>query len=345
MTDRQALLQPSVRQSSRGGRRLMAVAALLLRSGPLIILCVLVVVLSLLSPVFLSVRNFQNIGSATAFIAIIAAGQFVVILVRGLDLSVGAVVALGPIVGLLVAGPDNWPLMIVVAVAVGVLVGMINGLIVVKGRIANPIIVTVATLGAFRGLALLLSNGEVKVGVPPAIRWLGGGFVGPVPVPALVAAGIAIVLYVATRRTLWGRWLYAVGGNPEGARRVGISTDRTTISAFAVCAALAALSGFVVAGRTNAIDPSAGTLSELDAITAVVIGGASLSGGRGSVVNVMIGALILGVIRNGLNLLAVSSFYQLIVIGILVLGALEIDVLRRIVDERIRVRHAGEGDP
>ena len=323
----------------------MDAAALLLRSGPLIILCLLVVLLSTLSPVFFSVRNFQNVGSATAFIAIIAAGQFVVILVRGLDLSVGAVVALAPVCGMIVAGSDNWPLMIAVAITVGVLVGLANGVIVVKGRIANPIIVTVATLGVFRGLALLISNGEVKVGVPDAIRWLGGGFVGPIPVPALVAVGIAILLYVATRRTLWGRWLYAVGGNPEGARRVGISADKTTISAFAVCAALAAISGFVVAGRTNAVDPTAGTLSELDAITAVVIGGASLSGGRGSVINVMIGALILGVIRNGLNLLAVSSFYQLIAIGLLVLVALEIDVLRRIVDERIRVRHAGEGEP
>jgi ribose transport system permease protein len=332
---------PRARAPQRSGERLLSLASRLLAAGPLITLGLLITVLSVLSPVFLTLQNFQNVGSATAFIAIIAAGQFVVILVRGLDLSVGAVVALSAVMGAAVAGLDDWLGMVVVAIATGLCVGLANGVIVVKGRISNPIIVTVATLGVIRGVALLVSNGEVEVGVPPEIRWLGGGFIGPIPVPVAMAAGVAVLLFVATRGTRWGQWLYAVGGNPEGARRVGISTGRVTISAFMLCSGLAALAGLLVAGRTNAIDPTAGALAELDAITAVVIGGASLAGGRGSVINVVIGALILGFIRNGLNLLAVSSFYQLILIGLLVLVALEIDVLRRIVDERLRVSQAG----
>jgi ribose transport system permease protein len=335
---------PLARAPTRPRERLLPLASRLLAAGPLITLGLLIAVLTFLSPVFLTLQNFQNVGSATAFIAIIAAGQFVVILVRGLDLSVGAVVALSAVVAAAVAGLDAWLGMIVVAIVTGLCVGFTNGVIVVKGRISNPIIVTVATLGVIRGVALLVSNGEVEVGVPPEIRWLGGGFIGPVPVPVAVATVVAVLLLVATRGTRWGQWLYAVGGNPEGARRVGISTGRVTISAFMLCSGLAALAGLLVAGRTNAIDPTAGALAELDAITAVVIGGASLAGGRGSVINVVIGALILGFIRNGLNLLAVSSFYQLILIGLLVLLALEIDVLRRIVDERLRVRQAGESD-
>jgi ribose transport system permease protein len=335
-------VEPLAHAPSRSRERLLPLASRLLAAGPLITLGLLIAVLSILSPVFLTLQNFQNVGSATAFIAIIAAGQFVVILVRGLDLSVGAVVALSAVVAAAVAGLDAWLGMIVVAILTGLCVGFANGVIVVKGRISNPIIVTVATLGVIRGVALLVSNGEVEVGVPPEIRWLGGGFIGPIPVPVAVAAAVAVLLFVATRGTRWGQWLYAVGGNPEGARRVGISTGRVTISGFMVCSGLAALAGLLVAGRTNAVDPTAGALAELDAITAVVIGGASLAGGRGSVINVVIGALILGFIRNGLNLLAVSSFYQLILIGLLVLLALEIDVLRRIVDERLRVRQAGE---
>lgn len=320
-----------------------ALALRTLQSGPLLILALLVLVMTLLSPYFLTGRNLTNLGFQTAIVGVLALGQLLVILTRGIDLSVGSVVALAGVVGGIVAGgtassaSGSHGLFVVLAMAgCGLGVGAINGIVLVAGRVMNPFIVTLGMLSIVRGAALVISNAETVTGMPPVVQDLGTGLIGPVPVPAVLVGGLAVVTWIVLARTQWGRWIYAVGGNPDAARRVGIPVNRVLLSVFAVCGLAAGIAGLLVAGRTNAGAPTAGQLLELDAITAVVIGGASFFGGRGSVPNVVAGALIIGVIRNGLNLLDVTPFWQSIAIGALVILSLEIDVVRGHLEQRLR---------
>lgn len=325
----------------------MSLSLRLVQTGPLLILALVVVVMSGLSPFFLTERNITNLGFQTSIVAVLALGQLLVILTRGIDLSVGSVVALGGVVGGIVAGgaaggsaSSHGALVLVTMIACGAGVGLLNGTILIGGRVMNPFIVTLGMLSIVRGAALVISDAETATGMPPAVQTMGTGLIGPVPVPAVLVAGIACVAWVMLTRTQWGRWIYAVGGDPEAARRVGIPVNRVLLSVYVLCGATAGVAAVLVAGRTNAASPIAGQLLELDAITAVVIGGASFFGGRGSVFNVIAGALIIGVIRNGLNLLDVTPFWQSIAIGVLVITSLEIDVLRARLEERLRVAHA-----
>jgi ribose transport system permease protein len=317
------------------------------QTGPVLILALVVVVMSGLSPYFLTERNITNLGFQTSIVAVLALGQLLVILTRGIDLSVGAVVALGGVVGGLVAGGTaggstsaHGALVIVAMVACGAAVGLTNATILIGGRVMNPFIVTLGMLSIVRGLALVISDAQTATGMPPAVQTMGTGLIGPLPVPAVVVAALALVAWVMLTRTQWGRWIYAVGGDPDAARRVGIPVDRVLLSVYVLCGAAAGVAAVLVAGRTNAGSPTAGQLLELDAITAVVIGGASFFGGRGSVSNVIAGALIIGVLRNGLNLLDVTPFWQSIAIGVLVIASLELDVLRGRLEERLRVAQA-----
>jgi ribose transport system permease protein len=186
----------------------------------------------------------------------------------------------------------------------------------------------------------VISDAQTATGMPEAVQTMGTGLIGPLPVPAVLVAALALVAWLMLTRTQWGRWIYAVGGDPDAARRVGIPVDRILMSVYILCGATAGIAAVLVAGRTNAASPIAGQLLELDAITAVIIGGASLFGGRGNVFNVIAGALIIGVIRNGLNLLDVTPFWQSIAIGVLVIASLELDVLRGRLEDRLRVAHA-----
>jgi ribose transport system permease protein len=215
-----------------------------------------------------------------------------------------------------------------------------NGAVLVGGRVMNPFIVTLGTLGIARGLALVISDGETRTGLPHVVDTLGSGTLAGIPVPVLLVAGLALAVGTLLGRTQWGRWIYAVGGNPEAARRAGIPADRVLLSVYALCGLLAGIAGILVAGRTDSASPQAGQLLELDSITAVIIGGASFLGGRGRVLNVLAGALIIGVIRNGLDLLGVSPFWQLIAVGVLVIVSLELDVLRGRLERRLRTRAA-----
>jgi ribose transport system permease protein len=300
-----------------------------------------------LSPFFLTERNITNLGFQTSIVAVLALGQLLVILTRGIDLSVGAVVALGGVVGGMVAGgsvggasSSNGALVLLTMVACGAGVGLLNGTILIAGRVMNPFIVTLGMLSIVRGVALVVSDAQTVTGMPDAVRAMGTGMVGPLPAPTVLVAALAVAAWVMLTRTQWGRWIYAVGGHPDAARRVGIPVDRVLLSVYVLCGLLAGIAAILVAGRTNAGSPTAGQLIELDAITAVIIGGASFFGGRGSVLNVIAGALIIGVIRNGLNLLDVTPFWQSIAIGTLVIASLELDVLRGRLEERLRVAHA-----
>jgi ribose transport system permease protein len=320
----------------------MTLALGLVQLGPAFILVVLMTVLSLLSPYFLTVRNMQNLGAQTAIVCALALGQLLVIVVRGVDVSVGSVIALTVVIAgrLMDAGNENGLLHIATFLLVGACVGAVNGLLIVKGGIPQPLIVTVATLGVARGMALLISGGQEHIGMSPLVETAGNGVFYGIPVPVILVLAVTLLLGLFTLRTQWGRWIYAVGGNPDAAAWLGVPRDRVVMSAYIICGTTAGFAGLIYAGRTDAASPLAGAGMELDAITAVIIGGASLFGGRGHVVTVILGALIIGAIRNGLNLMNVSPFWEAIAIGVSILLALELDVLRRLVETRLRARAA-----
>ncbi|MCU1391015.1 MAG: transporter permease [Ilumatobacteraceae bacterium] len=330
------------RQAGGDGRyRLLQAALRVIRLGPVLILLGLVVAMWRLSPVFLTTGNAGNVLSQSAAIAVLAVGQLLVILTRGIDLSVGSTIALASVVGAIVFrhGADG-VVVIVVMLAVGATVGFVNGGVYVWGRLPHPFIITLATLSAARGLALQLSGGQPKRGVTSVVRSLGGGSLRWIPYSAFLVIGVSLVVAIILARLVWGRWIYATGGNPEAARRTGVPVKSVLISVYALCGLLAGVAAIITSGRLNAGSPTSGNLAELDSIAAVIIGGASFLGGRGTVMNALIGALMIGVIRNGMNLLDVNAFLQPIVIGAVIVLAVETDVVRARLEDRFRVRRA-----
>lgn len=324
-------------------RQLHLVRALLavLRLGPVLILAVLLGVLSLLSPVFATTGNLGNVLSQTAVIAVLAVGQLLVILTRGIDLSVGSTLALASVVGALVfAATGGGVLSVLATLGAGLAVGAVNGTGYVFGRLPHPFIITLATLSIARGAALGLSGGQPVQGVPAVVEAIGGESVGWVPVSTVLVAAVAVVAAVLLTRVVWGRWIYAVGGNPEGARRAGIPQRAVLVSVYLFSGLLAGVAAIITAGRLGAGSPTFGDLAELDSIAAVVIGGASFLGGRGHVGHALVGALMIGVIRNGMNLLDIEAYIQLIVIGVVIVVAVESDVVRGRLEERFRVLRA-----
>ncbi|MES0150280.1 ABC transporter permease [Mesorhizobium sp. M0012] len=324
-----------------GRRDHLSILLWLLQAGPIIILVTLVVAFGLLAPHFLSVRNLQNLLAQSAIVCALGLGQFLVILVRGVDVSVGSVIALSVVTVATLTGVDQpSSVALVIYPLVGLIVGLINGFLIVKGGIPQPLVVTVAMLGIVAGVALLISGGNTLVGVSPAVHWLANGKMSGIPAGALTVLVLAGLFWVMLRRTQWGRWLYAVGGNPDVAQWVGLPRDRLIMSAYAICGTTAGIAGMLYHGRTGSASPLSGIGYELDAITAVVVGGASLFGGRGSITNVLFGALIIATIRSGLQQLDVSPFWSSVAIGIGILLALELDVLRKHIETRIRTLRA-----
>jgi ribose transport system permease protein len=321
--------------------QLLRAALLLIRAGPAVILLGLVAVMSLLSPVFLTTGNAGNVLAQSAVIALLAVGQLLVILTRGIDLSVGSTLALSAVVGALVFAevPSGWAV-VAAMLATGVAVGAVNGVVYVWGRLPHPFIVTLATLSIARGLALWLSGGQPKQGMPEAVQDVGGKSVGWLPYSTFLVLAVALLVAFGCARVVWGRWIYAVGGNPEAARRTGIPVNAVLCSVYVLSGLTAGFAAVVTAGRLDAGSPTFGQLAELDSIAAVVIGGASFLGGRGTVVNALVGALMIGVIRNGMNLLNVDAFLQPIVIGVVIVLAVELDVLRGWLERRFRVLRA-----
>ena len=318
---------------------------LTLRAGPALILLLLVVIVSLTTPVFFTTRNIGNVFSQTSVIAVLALGQLLVIVTRGIDLSVGSTVALSGVVGAIVYGDTGSSLLSIGAIlGTGIAVGCANGLIFVYGRVPHPFIVTLATLSIVRGLALWAANGTLIPGMPPVVQTIGGGSINWIPYSIFVVIALALVCLLLTTRMVWGRWLYAVGGNPEAARRSSIPTRRVLVTVYVISGFAAGVAGLLTAGLIDGGSPTAGDLAELDSIAAVIIGGAAFAGGRGNVGNALVGAFTIGVIRNALNLHNVDPFYQLMAIGVVVLLAVEADVLRGYVEGRVRVlqgtRHA-----
>jgi ribose transport system permease protein len=294
---------------------------------------------ALSTPLFMTTGNIGNVLDASATIAVLGIGQLLVIITRGIDLSVGSTVALGSVVGgILFEHHAGGALVLAGMLAVGGAVGMANGLMFVYGRIPHPFIVTLASLSVVRGLALVLSHGEPKFGMPSAVVFLGGESIGWLPHSAFVVAAMAVLGAVLLGKLVWGRWIYAVGGNLDAARRTGIPCNRVIVSVYVLSGLAAGVAAVLTAGRTASGSPNFGNLAELDSIAAVIIGGAAFAGGRGQVGNALVGALTIGVIRNVLNLRDVDAFYQMIVIGVAILIAVEVDVIRGRAEERFRVR-------
>ncbi|MFB7645447.1 substrate-binding domain-containing protein [Streptomyces sp. NPDC056084] len=314
-------------RTGRGGAQ--GLRRLLLDNGALSALVVLVAALALLSGDFLTTQNLLNVGVQAAVTAILAFGVTFVIVSAGIDLSVGSVAALSATVLAWSATSEGVPvwLAVLMAVATGIACGLVNGVLVSYGKLP-PFIATLAMLSVGRGLSLVISQGS-PIAFPDSVSHLGDTLGGWLPVPVLVMIGAGLLTALVLSRTYIGRSMYAIGGNEEAARLSGLRVKRQKLVIYALSGLFAAVAGIVLASRLSSAQPQAAQGYELDAIAAVVIGGASLSGGVGKASGTLIGALILAVLRNGLNLLSVSAFWQQVVIGVVIALAVLLDTLRR----------------
>jgi ribose transport system permease protein len=293
--------------------------------GTLLGLVSLSVVLWILTPHFLTVSNLLNVLEQSAINAIVAAGMTFVIISGGIDLSVGSVLALAGIVlaSLLQAGV-GLPIAMTVALASAAICGLLNGLFVTLGRLP-PFIATLGMMSVARGLALIWAEGRPISGFSESFRLMATGRPLGIPAPVLITLVVYAIAHVALAHSVFGRSIYAIGGNEEASRLSGVPVRFHKVGAYVVCGLTSGVAAVVLTARLNSAQPTAGIMYELDAIAATVIGGTSLFGGEGTLVGALIGALIMGVLRNGLNLLNVSSFVQQFVIGIVIIAAVLID--------------------
>lgn len=282
------------------------------------------VVLAVASPVFATSGNLLNVALATSVTALLAAGQTFVIILAEIDLSVGAVLGFSAAITALTLRHQSTVTAIVVGLLVGAGAGLVNGLLVTKTRMPS-FIATLATMSVLGGLTLQLSQGNPIAVTDYDFQNIGQARLAGIPAPVWIMVLVFIGFGVLLARTRFGRYVYATGDNAEAARLSGIAVDRVKILAFVISGVLAALAGFIVSARLSTAEPTAGTGLELEAIAAVIIGGTSLAGGRGDLVGTIVGALILGVIDNGMNLLDVSPFLQSVVKGLVILFAVLLD--------------------
>jgi ribose transport system permease protein len=319
--------------------RYPGMARLVERYGIMLVVVAMMALLYALQPeYFLTARNLTNILKQVAMNALLSIGMFLVILTAGIDLSVGSILALA-MMSLTMADVAgwSWPVVILLGPLVGLAVGVVNGLGLTLLRLPHPFIMTLGTLNVARGLTNLISEGRPISGLAEPVKFLGAaqiplpffGLLAAIPVSAIVLVvvygGVAYFLH----KTAVGRHVVAVGGNPQAARVSGISVDRILVLVYALSGFFAGLAALLLAGRTDSGFPNAGIGAELDAIAAVIIGGASFFGGRGTVLGVFAGVLIMGLLRNGLNLMNVSVFWQQLLIGLIIILAVYLDVLRR----------------
>jgi ribose transport system permease protein len=278
---------------------------------------------------FLQVNNLMNIALQTSIVAIVAIGQTYVIIKGGIDLSVGSIAALAGVIAaeMMTSGSPIW-LSVLVGVLGGVVCGLINGAIISYGKIP-PFIATLGMMGIARGAVLVITDGIPVSGLPKSFSKLGGGTILGIPMPIIILVIIAIIMAAILARSRFGRSVYAIGSNEKAAYLSGINVNKTKLGVYGLSGLLAGIAGVILTSRLVSAAPTAGQNYELDAIAAAVIGGASLSGGVGTVMGTLIGAFIMGILRNGLNLLGVSYYWQQIAIGVVIIGAVYIDTLRQ----------------
>ncbi len=300
-----------------------------LKNKPFIGLIIFVVFVSFMNPRFLSAANMLNVLRQTSINAIISAGMTFVILTAGIDLSVGSILAFcGAISASLMASGYSAPLAIIVPLVVGSILGMVNGMFISYGKL-QAFIMTLVTMTLMRGATLVFTQGKpISIGFGDNTKLfgnIGAGNIFGIPVPIYIMAIVYGVSYYILKHTKFGRYVYAVGGNEEATKLSGINVDKVKIKVYAISGFLSALAGVVVTARLFSAQPTAGSGYELDAIAAVVLGGTSLAGGIGRITGTITGALIIGVLGNALNLLNVSSYYQLMIKALVILAAVLMD--------------------
>jgi len=287
---------------------------------------------------FLSQGNMLIVLRQISINGILAIGMTFVIITAGVDLSVGSVLALSGIIAarfattsttLSIGDTANAVILpMIIALGIGIICGLINGSILAKYKL-QPFIVTMGMLSAARGLTLLTTDGSPVSQLNNDFRWLGNGYILDIPVPVIILAFIFTTAWIVLNKTTFGRYVYAVGGNPKSARTSGINVFKIKVLVYTLCGALAGIAGLILAARTGSAQTNAGNAYELDAIAAVVIGGTSMAGGVGTLVGTLFGVLIIGVMNNGLDLLGVPSYFQQIIKGVLIVVAVLLDPSRK----------------
>jgi ribose transport system permease protein len=288
-------------------------------------LALLVTLLTMLSPYFLTVSNLMNVMEQTSINAVIAVGMTFVILSGGIDLSVGSLVALSGVAlaGALRSGMPL-PVALLAGLATGAAAGLVNGLLIARGKLP-PFIATLGMMSVARGLTLFLTDGRPISGFDAGFRTLATGRVLGVPASVLLAGALYVAAHLVLTRTRFGLYVYAIGGNEEATRLSGVGVRFHKTMVYVLAGLMSAVASVILTARLNSAQPIAGMMYELDAIAATVIGGTSLLGGSGTIGGTLIGALIMGVLRNGLNLLGISSFLQQVVIGLVIIAAVLVD--------------------
>jgi ribose/xylose/arabinose/galactoside ABC-type transport system permease subunit len=294
--------------------------------GILLVLLLVCITLSIISPQFLTVPNLTIIVTQISINALLAFGVTFVIITGGIDLSLGSMVAVAGVLAALTAHSDAFPVIVPIVVGLfsGVLMGLFNGFVITKSKIA-PFIVTLGTMTIARGLALIFSKGRPISNLSDSFNFIGGGNLFGIPVPIIILIIVFIICTTLLNKTVLGRYIYAVGGNEQAARASGININQVKLAVYAICGLLAGLAGIILTARVTTGQPNAGAGFELDAIAAAVIGGTSTTGGKGTIAGTLVGVLLIGVINNGLDLLNVSSYYQLVVMGAIIIGAVVLD--------------------
>lgn len=288
-----------------------------------VIICL---VLALSTPKFFTLSNLLNIGTQVSINALLAFGVTFVIITGGIDLSLGSMVAVTGVVAATFAHPDTYPVIVPVFVGLiaGLAIGAFNGLIITKSKVP-PFIVTLGTMTIGRGLALILSRGRPISNLSDSFNFIGGGSLFGIPFPIIILSLAFIVCSIILNKTILGRYMYAVGGNEPAARASGIRVSRVKMWVYTICGLLSAMGGILLTSRITTGQPNAGAGFELDAIAAAIIGGTSTSGGTGTMTGTLTGALLIGVISNSLDLLNVTSYYQQVVMGAIIIGAVVLD--------------------
>ena len=324
------MIKPASSESVVERRKKIEMVGFFEKYGVLLFLVALMFIFTLYNPMFLSARNIKNILTEVSIYGIIGVGMTYVILTGGIDLAVGSLLAFAAISGAFLMqalGGDffmGWLVAMLAACAVGTMAGYLHGKVVTRFGVP-AFIVTLGGLTVWRGATLIVNDGAPVSGFNEAFRWWGRGDVLGVPVPVLVFLVVALVGYITLRYTRYGRQVYAVGGNPEAARLSGLSVQSVVLSVYVITGFLAGLAGFLLSARLGSAEAVAGTGYELRIIASVVIGGTSLFGGLGGVGGTIVGALLIGVLINGLVIMNVSAYYQQVVIGIIIVLAVGFD--------------------
>jgi ribose/xylose/arabinose/galactoside ABC-type transport system permease subunit len=283
-------------------------------------------VLAFSTPRFFTVSNMLTIGNQVSINALLAFGVTFVIITGGIDLSLGSMVAVTGVVAATFAHPETYPLIVPIftGLLAGLAIGAFNGFVITKSKVP-PFIVTLGTMTIGRGLALILSNGRPVSNLSDSFNFIGGGNIFGIPFPIIILIIAFIVCSVILNKTILGRYMYAVGGNEPAARASGIRVNNVKMWVYTICGLLSAMGGILLTSRITTGQPNAGAGFELDAIAAAIIGGTSTSGGTGTMTGTLIGALLIGVISNSLDLLNVTSYYQQVVMGVIIIGAVVLD--------------------